>query len=249
MAGGPRAVGEPGGPGWPPRAGSVTIGPVPPDHPDEQLAAEACRLHARYTEEVIERFHLCPWARGARLAGQVERVALLQADLDPGPTLALIARLCAATPPPPMVIAIYPRMAADPRQFDAFASEVKALDQARGRGRPAYVSATFHPDYPFDDRSGASLVPWLRRSPDPSLQLVRSEVVEDARGPAGKILFDFTPAAWADLLHRVERGTLPERIAADNRATALAERQAIEQVIADIAADRARSYGAGAALR
>ena len=212
------------------------------DERDARLAAEACRLHLRYTTEVVEKFNLCPWARRAGLDGEIGRSALLQADPDPGPTLALIARLEAERPPPPMVIAIYPRLALSPLDFDAFAAAIKATDQARHRGSPPYVSATFHPGYALDERSPSALVPWLRRSPDPSLQLVRLDVIEAARGPSGKILFDYSPAAWDELRRRVERGTVFDRVAADNQATARQQRGAIERAVADIAADRDRTY-------
>ena len=214
------------------------------DERDARLAAEACRLHLRYTTEVVEKFNLCPWARRAGLDGEIGRSALLQADPDPGPTLALIARLEAERPPPPMVIAIYPRLALSPLDFDAFAAAIKATDQARHRGSPVYVSATFHPGYHLDERSPSALVPWLRRSPDPSLQLVRLDVIEAARGPSGKILFDYSPAAWDELRRRVERGTVFDRVAADNQATVRARREEIDRAVADIAADRARSYAA-----
>lgn len=221
------------------------MGPRVDEEAEEaRLAAEACRLHERYTVEVVERFNFCPWARKARADGIVERRALLQRDLDPAPTLALLDELEAAPAAAPMVIAIFPRLACTPRQFDAFAAEVKAADQARHGGRPQYVSASFHPDYPFDARNPGTLVPWLRRSPDPSLQLARLALIEDARGPSGEMLFDFSPEAWAELRRRLERGTVPERIAADNRDTVLRDRDAIEAALADIAADRARSYAA-----
>ena len=211
------------------------------DH-DARLGIEACRLHERYTLELIERFNLCPWARRSRLDGEVERHPLLQRSMDAAPTLALLDRLEAAPRPIPIALAIYPRLAVTPRQFDAMAAEIKALDQARHQGRPIYVSATFHPDYPLDLRSPSALVPWLRRSPDPSLQLVRLDVIEAARGRTGKMMFDFSPAAWEEVRRRVERGTVPERVAADNHATAERERDEMERVVADIAADRARSY-------
>ena len=209
---------------------------------DRRLAVEACRLHERYTVEVIERWNLCPWAWKARQEGEVARRALLQRDADPRPTLDLLAELEGATPRVVVMIAIYPRLALDPRAFDAFVSSVKALDQARHGGRPVYVSASFHPDYALDDRSPSALVPWLRRSPDPSLQLVHFATIEEARGRTGKILFDYSPEAWEEIRRRIERGTVPERVAADNHATVANDREEMERAVADIAADRARSY-------
>lgn len=47
--------------------------------PEEAAAvtAEALRLNDRYVREVIERFNLCPFARGARVSGRAIREVLL----------------------------------------------------------------------------------------------------------------------------------------------------------------------------
>lgn len=206
--------------------------------------AEVLRIQERYAVEVIERFNLCPWARKVREAGEVERPVLLQRDADPAPTLALIRALEAQPRPAPVAIVTYPRLAIDPRAFDEFASRVRQADQARHGGKPVYVSASFHPDYPLDARSPARLVPFFRRSPDPSLQLVRLEVLEEARGRRqGKFLFDYTPEGWRELLQRSSARSIPERIAEENQATFERETVAVfEAIYRDIRDDRARAY-------
>ena len=212
---------------------------------DAALADEAIRLHERYTIEVIERFNLCPWARGARTGGEVERYALLQTDLAPEPTLELISGLEArGAAAPPIVIAVYPRVRTTPREFDEFASQVKRLDQQRHGGRPAYVSATFHPDYALDTRTASAMVPYFRRSPDPSLQIVHFDTIEKARGTNnGTFVFDYTADGWAELQRRLTTLTVVERVAADNKA--LLEKlglEVFEAAYRDILDDRARSY-------
>lgn len=209
---------------------------------DALLCAEAVRLHQRYTVELIERYDLCPWAKPARLHGEIERHVLLQRDADPAPTLALLAQL--ETTAPPVAIAIFPRLALAPLAFDQFAAEVKRLDQERHGGKPVYVSATFHPDYPLIPRTPSSVVPFFRRSPDPSLQLVRLSILEAARGEDhGKFVFDYSPQSWERLRRRAETRSVTERITVENHATLGREgAAALEAVLDDIAADRARSY-------
>jgi hypothetical protein len=209
------------------------------------FAAEAKRLHERYTVEVVERFNVCPWARHARAAGEVEREVLLQRDEAIEPTLELLARIEADPRRLPVVIAIYPRLAIDPRGFDRFAALVRDADQKRHGGRPVYVSATFHPDFPYDARSPASLVPFLRRSPDPSLQLVRLDVLDAARGKSdhGTYVFDFSAAAWDELRRRAAAPPLAERIAIDNQRTVEEEgRERFEALFRALIADRDASY-------
>lgn len=211
---------------------------------DDLLCAEAARLHERYTVELIERYDLCPWARPARLHGEIERHVLLQSSNDPEPTLALLARIEHSERPPPVAIAIYPRLALAPLAFDQFAAEVKRLDQQRHGGKPVYVSATFHPDYPLVRRSASSVVPFFRRSPDPSLQLVRLSILEAARGgDHGKFVFDYSAASWERLRRRAESRSVTERITGENHAALEREgAAAFQKVLDDIAADRARSY-------
>jgi hypothetical protein len=213
--------------------------------PEAEFVAEVRRIQERYTVEVVERFNLCPWARPARLAGAVERPVLLQRDTDPAPMLEAIRALEEDPRNLTVAIAAYPRLRVTPREFDVFAAEVRRLDQARHGGKPVFVVAAFHPDYPLDARSPARLVTFLRRAPDPSLQLVRLSVLEEARGrdPQGKFVFDFSTHAWEELLRRNTSKPVSERIADENLATF--ERvgaDAIEEVLRDIAADRARSY-------
>lgn len=211
---------------------------------DARLAVEAARLHLRYTVEVVERFNLCPFARHARDASEVERHVLLQATPDPAPTLALLDALERGTRAP-VAIAIFPRLRLDPRAFDAFAAEIKAADQRRHGGKPVYVSATFHPDYPLDRRSPAALVPYLRRSPDPSLQLVRLAILEEARGKHGHgtFLFDYSAASWQELQRRMTSPSVEQRIARDNLETVEREGEAaFDAIFRDLREDRARAY-------
>lgn len=219
-----------------------TVQPAATD--EDRLAVEAARLHLRYTVEMVERFNLCPFARRGRETGEVERHALLHDTPDPAPTLALLDALERGTCPP-VAIAIYPRLRITPREFDTFAAAIKAADQRRHGGKPVYVSATFHPDYPIDRRSPAALVPYLRRSPDPSLQLVRLAILEEARGKHGHgtFLFDGSAASWQELQRRMTSLSVEQRIARDNLATMESEGEAtFEAVYRDLREDRARAY-------
>jgi hypothetical protein len=146
-----------------------------------------------------------------------------------------------------VAIFIYPRLTLAPRAFDAFAARLRESEQEARGGRALYVAATFHPDYPFDARSAAALVPFLRRSPDPSIQWIRLEVVEQAREGHGKFLFDFSPAAWAELERRRDHPSVTDRIGADNqKRVADLGRDHFEAIYQAIRDDRARTYGATA---
>jgi hypothetical protein len=130
-----------------------------------------------------------------------------------------------------MVVA--PELAATPAELRAIRDEVAAK-------LPAAGIAHFHPDSPLDLATAARLVPFLRRSPDPMLQLVPFTVLDSVR-PA---------AAFADRTYQaamIQSGTFPkpdlaDRIAGNNHATVTAQPAALVAILDDIARDRRAGY-------
>ncbi len=203
------------------------------------------RINLRYLVEVVERFGLCPWARGARESGAVERrvmagVPLLEAtsamcESVAGLETALIGLL------------VFPDAAAatvaDAEAFDRFVESVRQLLARRAGGRPAMAMAAFHPCANYSTKTAAQLVPLLRRSPDPTIQLVRFSTLDQLKRGGGKFLFDGSAAAFAELDRRRQEVPISDRIAADNLATVEKEGVAtIQAALDDIMADRTRSY-------
>jgi hypothetical protein len=126
-------------------------------------------------------------------------------------------------------------------ELGADAAELRAVrDRVAGRIPTAGV-ADFHPDAPLDLATPARLVPFLRRSPDPMLQLVPLVLLDSVRAPPpavdralqAQILGGGAPAPRTDVA---------DRIAAANHAHVTSSREAIEAALADIAVDRRRSY-------
>jgi hypothetical protein len=154
----------------------------------------ALRANARYIEEVVIGWNLCPWAARAWRAGEVARRVLageasedgLVVGLDVAPVLAFIDELSAA-PALAIGLAIFSRATVTVAAFGAFAERVRRADRAR---RPPdavapFLLAAFHPDFGAgsDFRNAGQLVSFIRRTPDPTLQLVRESLVADlARG-------------------------------------------------------------------
>jgi hypothetical protein len=134
------------------------------------IEREARRLLDRYLTEVVERFALCPWAVAARRRGEV-RVEILHATVDDAAVAAAIDRIVAdASAALGMVV------------LAASAITPPALRRLRDAAvRPEVAIADFHPDGAGDLDSPARLVPLLRRSPDPMLQVVRWSLLDAAR--------------------------------------------------------------------
>jgi hypothetical protein len=178
------------------------------------LADEALRVNARYVEEVVIGWDLCPWAARAWRQGQVERRVFLDAPPD-GAAVAGFIEEIAARPACAIGLAIFPRAELSVGAWERFAEEV------RRAGGP-FLVAPFHPLYRAGaaaPENAAQLVSLIRRTPDPTLQLVRATLVQElqelARGgrdvSADVARANFatvsarTPAALAALLDELRR--------------------------------------------
>ncbi|MFL5308316.1 MAG: DUF1415 family protein [Polyangia bacterium] len=185
---------------------------------------EALRLNARYIEEIVIAWGLCPWAAQAWRTGAVTRRVLLDPGGDATAVLALVDEL-AARPETDIGLVIWPRLTLDAGAFTTVAEQIRRADRARRPpdDGPPFLMAAFHPDLRDAPPTDApSLVPFIRRTPDPTLQLVRTSLL--------------------DALARGGRDVSSE-IAAANFATVGARTPAaLDQALRDIRRDRDESY-------
>lgn len=195
--------------------------------------AEVRRLLDRYLVEVVEAYNFCPWARQAREGGEIavgviwgRAPALAQWEATANELLARAATRVA------MVVA--PELAATP-------GELREIRETIAR-RVAHAGvAEFHPDGALDLATPPRLVPFVRRSPDPMLQLVPLALLDSVRSPVELPEL----SEQARLLGGVavtEREDIADRIAVLNHNRVRRDLGALQAVLDDIAADRARSY-------
>lgn len=217
---------------------------------NDLLEAEALRINLRYLVEVIERFDLCPWARGAREEGAVARRVLLGAERR-----ALVDGIVAAheewaaTAGTLIGLVILPDLhpdepgGLDAEAFDALVEETRRALSARAGGRPAFALAPFHPRAPYRAERPEQMVPFFRRAPDPTIQLVRFSALDAVKQRTGKFLFDGSAAAFAELERRAAQPPVSDRIARDNFATAARVGiDAMQTVLDGLADDRRHAY-------
>ncbi len=211
--------------------------------PDD-LIRETERLYHRYQLEVVEACNLCPWAARARLAGKIATRVVLEAEPTRASLLALVDEL-EADSRVEVALLILPRLDLGPRPFDSFVARLGDDDAARRPlGTIPFMFAAFHPEALADVNDAERLIPFLRRTPDPTIQLVRSSAIDAVRRgtPQGTQLVD------VDMLERhLEPGAVPlrERIARANLATV--NRMGLDELtrrLDDIRRDRDDSYRA-----
>lgn len=142
---------------------------------------EALRLCDRYVREVVLPFGLCPWAEGVLRAGTLARHVLPGRSPTPADCLPIVDAWSSSAVEVGFIV--LPLRAGGPGSFDSFAEAVRRADRAR-RPRdqpPPFVVAAFHPDGAETFSGPHQLVSFLRRTPDPLLQLVRAELLDRVR--------------------------------------------------------------------
>jgi hypothetical protein len=195
--------------------------------------AEVRRILDRYLIEVVEGFELCPWAYTARTSDEVG-IEVLWGEPTPAMWADAGERLL-ANPKTRVAMIVAPESAAT-------SADLRAMrDHVGTRVRIAGI-AHFHPDAALDLASPPRLVPFLRRSPDPLLQLVPLALLESVRG-ASTVVVDI--AQQAQML----KGELPplradvaDRIAETNHERVSKDAAAVTALLEDIARDRRESY-------
>ena len=140
---------------------------------------EALRLNARYIEEVVIAWDLCPWAAQSWRRGAVARRVVPALPADPARLLPVVDEL-AARPEVEIGLVIFARTQIEPAAFDRFTERLRRADRARrpAGAAPPFLVAAFHPDRRAEAADPATLVPFIRRTPDPTLQLVRSALID-----------------------------------------------------------------------
>lgn len=211
---------------------------------DDALIAEALRIYRRFAVEVVEGLGLCPWAEHARKSGRVTERVLLSDRRDVGAAQSAIAEH-AERPDVEILLLIFPLLALDRRAFEHYVAELGQAEADRHPvGEVPFAMAAFHPDAPAHLDDAERLIPFLRRSPDPTIQLVRRSVLEQVRqkAPEGTEFVDLRlldPKALA-----TDRPpSLRERIAEENlRTVRRLGVEHVERLLADIRRDRDASY-------
>lgn len=174
---------------------------------DARLSAEAIRVFRRYSE-LVEELGLCPWARVAREQGRVREQVVLGGTLDVPSTLLATDGLGDDVE---IGIILFPAVSVDRPTFERFVGTVR-------EARPApFAMAEFHPDAPAVLNPPGAFTSFVRRTPDPTIQLVRQSALARVRRGENHGSGYFDPALLDTLLTTTNEPPLHERILSDNR--------------------------------
>ena len=180
----------------------------------ESIEAGALARNDRYLREFVEALELCPFARKCRESGRLAR-RVLRGERPAEATAAAVRDLEAtAEEQVEVALLIYPEFAGDVRAFEQFRDEVR-------RSLRLFYCVAFHPALPMDLSDANRAVSFLRRSPDPTLQLVRVATLDRIRSgrPAGSVYVDASRLSPDELRKLGPLPSLSDQIAAANLRT------------------------------
>lgn len=186
---------------------------------DDEVAAALAR-NDRFLREFVEAREFCPYAKRCRESGGLERRVLL----GDGPAVDEVLPVLRELSGDPFAhveigLLVFPRARGTALEWERF---VTALREARAREEKAatFFLVAFHPDSAPDTQDPQRTVSFLRRSPDPTLQLVRVAVLERVRGRDTADTLWTDPAAL-DFTRPMPRvpPTISDRIARANHET------------------------------
>jgi hypothetical protein len=160
------------------------------------------------------------------------------------PSLEVLEEL-ARDPSSAYAFLIYPRLPLSRLAFERFAARVRETDAARHPiGAAPFVFAVFHPDAEPDLSVAERLVPFLRRTPDPVVQVLRASVLEGLGDGASQGTHYVDPENLT-CTPEPSPESVREQVAPANLARVV--RVGVDEVrrrIDDIREDRDRTYGA-----
>lgn len=209
--------------------------------PAQQLVDAATRIYLRYATEVVEAHGFCPWAKEARKKNQVSVHVLLGAKPPIEQVLTYATRL-AQQQETLIGLLVLPQMTLPALEFQHFAARVR---DAESTAHSIWAIADFHPCGPMDTSTAERAVALIRRAPDPTLQLVRHEMLSELRAANGEGTQFLDPGELDfDALQQrcAYRPPLAERIANANLRTLETVREPMLKQLQEIQEDRRVSY-------
>ena len=196
----------------------------------ESIEAEALARNDRYLREFVEALELCPFARKCRESGRLAR-RVLRGERPAEATAAAVRELEQTSEEQVEVaLLIYPEFAGELSRFEEFRDEVR-------RSLRLFYCVAFHPALPMDLSDANRAVSFLRRSPDPTLQLVRISTLDRVRSgrPAGSVYVDPSRLSPEELRDLEAVPSLSDQIAEANLCTLRREDPArLAQLLADL---------------
>ncbi len=213
----------------------------------EDLTHATLKVYERYAVEVVERFGFCPWARAARESATVVLNVIFSSNQDDfSESLERLVDLHDDAEDADIALFIYPLLDLDRLPFEGFVRRLRGSAEMHRPLLDAFAMAAFHPAASIDTTDPDRLVPYVRRTPDPTLQLVRKSALSGIKGLAsGTAFVDVSSMSLASFkaLAAPAPKAVRERIAEQNWSTVHeVGAAAIDAVVTDIFREREAAH-------
>ncbi|MFT5356645.1 MAG: hypothetical protein ACI9KE_003870 [Polyangiales bacterium] len=212
----------------------------------DALTVEARRIHERFSIEFVEDFGFCPWAKKARVEGRTATRVLPFGEGDATAPILSAMKELGEDESYEVTFILFPILEIERKAFERLTATLREEYAELYDGSPPMALAAFHPSAPFNDSSAARALPFVRRSPDPTIQMVRRSVLDSVRSTSdsGTGFLDLEKIDMASILSAPPaKPPLHKRVAETNAETLRSEgKERLEAVLADICRDRDDSY-------
>ncbi|MBX3274039.1 MAG: DUF1415 family protein [Sandaracinaceae bacterium] len=207
------------------------------------LAREAIRLYRRYAVEIVEALGFCPYAERCRQEGRTREVVIAEPTPTDERVLEAVEEL-AEDPQVEIGLVLLPRLALGQASLGRWVEVLRKAHAARRDGRALVAIEGFHPAAAADTSTPERLTPFVRRTPDPTLQLTRLSVLDRVRrGSSTGTAFVDPDALALAALTAPPKPPLHERISELNLETVRALGvEDVEARVQSILRDRDASY-------
>jgi hypothetical protein len=173
---------------------------------EAELVSGTTRLCQRYIDEVVLPYSLCPWAAPALAGGKVQILVITDVIAHSTSFIAAAQRVLSVLrdevkTETELALIVLPRCEYSRLQMDDLLRAVRQkqrpvgtlkTNEAPNDSEVSFALAAFHPDAAPDTSTPERLIPYLRRTPEPMIQAVRTDTlakIDPDRG-AGTAYFD-----------------------------------------------------------
>lgn len=185
------------------------------------------QVYRKYSVDWIENKNWCPFARMSREGGHTKEVVCWQTQLDLKVVLSALESM-GRHDKIEVGFLIFPLLNISRVDFVHFVQKLRQAHQhtsppdASGQ-RFVMAAEAFHPEVVLDLSSATRLIPFLRATPDPTIQLVRHRVLESVKKgkQTGTGFFDPNTMSLEKLLSTKPEPSVSDKITESNYQTAL----------------------------
>lgn len=212
------------------------------DESKRRARAVALRANAQYVQAFLEEYSFCPFSRGGRVQGQTAVYVHFAESNEMQPLVDLVAEL-APHADKVVIQVIFPMIDVSAEDWRTFCHELTNAANMRLPQGETYAVAPLHPGLSYRTTTPYTLIPLFRRAPDPTIQWVRLDGLEQIYAGRSRKDIYIPPELIQAYLAKPYRKPLFDQIAETNMKMAIRLGiEFIENTLSDISKQAQLGY-------